>query len=149
MKIISFLAGVATGLLLSRSTGARMASARRGAGGARPAADRLWTGSGEGEGEFSVTPRTDAEIRDRIRSQVARTISHPEAVQVEVSGGCVTLRGQVQARDAILLMTEVQSTAGVTDVRNQLEMQGSLEEVLPAHGQPARRAAEEATSRMS
>lgn len=149
MKMISFLAGVATGVCLGRFGAARMAPARHAGAGADPAADGLATAGGEREVQAHVPSRTDAEIRDRIRSQMGRTISNPDAVQVEVSGGCVTLRGQVQAHDSILLMAEVQGTAGVTDVRNQLELQGSLADVLPADGQPARRAAEAATSHMS
>jgi osmotically-inducible protein OsmY len=150
VKLFSFLAGVATGILLSRSASSGRPPAGQVSNGAQNSAhDGLASARGEREWEAHVPPRTDAEIRERIRSQMARTLSQPEAIQVEVSGGCVTLRGQVQARDSILLLAEVQSTAGVTDVRNELELQGSLEDVLPAHGQPARRAAEQATSHMS
>lgn len=147
MKLFSFLAGVATGVCLSR-LGAPGTPSRNGQADT-PTDQGFANARGERDDGAHLPPRSDAGIRDRIRSQMARTLGNSEAIQVEVSGGCVTLRGQVQARDAILLLAEVQSTAGVKDVRNHLELQGSLEEVLPAHGQPARRSAEASTSHIS
>jgi osmotically-inducible protein OsmY len=142
MKLISFLAGVATGVLLTRSMAAPAVTA---AVAGRPAP------TGDREDATLTRPRSDEELRERICSRFGRTIGNPDAIQVEVSGGAVTLRGQVQARDSILLMTEVENTLGVTAVQNLLDIQGSLEGVAPAfmHDAPAVRAAEQATSRMS
>jgi len=160
MKIMSFVAGVATGVLLNqymtRSSGPARGPAMR------PAAQgdnlrRAAAGSARGlsgpERDYPThaPPQNDEQLRDRIRAQVARTIANPQAIEVEVSGGCVTLRGQVQARDSLLLMAEVENTAGVTSVQNQLDIQGSLDEIAPpmTRDKPAVREGERATSRMS
>lgn len=145
MKLISFLAGVATGMLLARSMAPPAAPAATAAVAAPPAS------TGDRVDPTLAPPRSDDELRQRICSRFARTIGNPDAIQVEVSGGAVTLRGQVQARDSILLMTEVETTLGVTSVQNLLDIQGSLAEVAPAfmHETPAVRAAEQATSRTS
>jgi hypothetical protein len=96
MKLLSFLAGVATGVLLTRSMasgGSTLAPARGRSLRADPSTD-------DRDDATLAPPRTDAELRDRIRARIARTIANPEAIQVDVADGCVTLRGQVQARDS-------------------------------------------------
>lgn len=161
MKMITFLAGVATGLLLARSgTGDALASRRSPRSTARTDSPRPAAGTGvagragagcEPDYPTHSPPRSDDELRERIRARVARTIHHPETIQVEVDHGCVILRGQVQARDAILLVAEVETTIGVTSVRNELEIQGALDEVAPpmTTDSAAVRAAERKTSHMT
>lgn len=140
MRWLTFLAGVATGLLLNSSMGRSGVAAGQQA---RPGARSGSSGNPGGGGARSQTlanvadldgarylpPRTDEQVRERILSQIRRTISNPDAIQVDVEGGCVTLRGQVQARDSVLLMAEVESTSGVVSVRNHLNIQGSLDEI--------------------
>jgi hypothetical protein len=149
MKMMSFLAGVATGVLLNQYLGRGATTSRQ--QGARLTGDSERNTASDENYPMRLMPRTDEQIRERIQSQVGRTIGNPEAVQVEVSGGNVTLRGKVQARDSILLMTEVESTTGVTSVQNLLDIEGSLDEVAPpmTRDKPAVRAAERATSHMS
>jgi osmotically-inducible protein OsmY len=147
MKLLSFLAGVATGVLLTRSMasgGSTLAPARGRSLRADPSTD-------DRDDATLAPPRTDAELRDRIRARIARTIANPETIQVDVADGCVTLRGQVQARDSILLMAEVEIAAGVKSVKNELDIPGSLDDVAPpmTRDKPAVRAAERATSHMS
>jgi hypothetical protein len=151
MRLITFLAGMATGAWLANT---------RSRTGALDFEPRTLNTSAAGRGALfgderdepgAALPGGDDYARERIRSLIGRTITNPQAIQVEVSGGCVTLRGQVQARDTILLMAEVQNTAGVTTVRNELDVQGSLEDVAPSppSDKPAQRQAERATSHMS
>ena len=158
MKLLSFLAGLATGILLSRSASAQTASTgvqSESSGANARGNDSVTRLNGapatgdEGDAFVQSTPESDEQLRNHIRAQFARTLSRPEAIEVEVRDGCVTLRGQAPATEAILLLNEVQTTAGVRDVRNALELQGSLADVLPAQGQPGRRGAEEASSHMS
>jgi len=158
MRLLTFLAGVAVGTLLAKRPGSADAMQRR----PRRATTEqdpatLAAGSAErGMGGDRDQPthslaRTDEQLRERILSQVQRTIRNPEAIQVDVRNGCVSLRGQVQAQDTILLMAEVENTAGVTSVRNELDVQGSLEDITRpiTRDRPAVRAAERATSHMS
>ncbi|MDB5914329.1 MAG: hypothetical protein JWP22_3004 [Ramlibacter sp.] len=163
MKLISFLAGVATGVLLTQS----MARARGGLATAGPSRSSASPGSskverrsgaafdlatgGERDYPTHAPPKTAEELRERIRGRVDRTIANPDAIQIEVTGSRVTLRGQVRARDVVLLMAEVESTAGVESVQNELEIQGSLKEVAPAMtvDSPAVREGERKSSHMS
>ncbi len=127
MRLLSFLAGLAAGLLL--------APAAR-----RPATDRRMPApamTGERDFPTHARPRNDAEITERIRSQLQRTIQSPQAVEVDVREGCVTLRGRVQARDVRLLLAEVDATAGVTEVRNELRIEGELPQVGATRQQAA------------
>jgi osmotically-inducible protein OsmY len=124
MTMLRFLAGVATGYLLHDYL------AR-----AHPRQT-----DGDADRPMNWMHRTDQQVRERITSQLGRTISNPDAVQVEVSRGCVTLRGSVHGRDAVLLMTEVENTAGVRSVRNELQIAGDL---------PAVRTGERATSQVA
>jgi hypothetical protein len=146
MKLMSFLAGVATGVLLTKSMAPGVATAPSRARGGR--ADEP---AGEREESTLAPPPTDEQLRDRIRARIGRTIANPEAIEVDVTDGCVTLRGQVQASDSVLLMTEVEIAAGVKSVKNELDIQGSLDEIAPpmTRDRPAVRAAEQATSHMS
>lgn len=158
MRLLYFLAGLAAGVMLAQDKAQAQAMGRRmGQRAGTGDTDDLRTAAGAGGAGGPSTggergypthaqPQSDGELRDRIRARMARTIGNPEAIQVEVSGGCVTLRGQVQARDLTLLMTEVENTAGVQEVRNQLEVRDA-----PVAGgqQPSGRVGEEATSRMS
>jgi osmotically-inducible protein OsmY len=158
MRLFTFLAGIAVGTLLSKrstSSGSMQRQPQRGAMQQEPrtlAAGSAERGlGGDNDQPTHLLARTDEQVRDRIRSQVQRTIRNPEAIQVEVQDGCVTLRGLIQAQDIFLIMAEVENTAGVTSVRNELDVQGSLEDVTApmTRDRPAVRAAERETSRMS
>ena len=157
MRTMTFLAGVAAGILLNQSLTARRQGARASAGGGmrlrgnRADIPRGLTTDSEESYPIRSLPRTDEQVRERIVSQLGRTISNPEAVQVEVKGGRVVLRGRAQARDSILLMAEVENTAGVTSVQNLVQFEGSMEDVSPGmtRDRPSVRAGELASSRMS
>ncbi|MBL0420597.1 BON domain-containing protein [Ramlibacter sp. AW1] len=161
MRLISFLAGVGAGLLMapyvSRASGTdRAQGLRRVANTGRSSASAGTSSSLDGratERDYPThsPPRSDDELRERICSRLGRTIHDPEAIEVDVRDGSVTLRGRVQARDTILLMAEIENTAGVKSVRNEMEILGSLEDVAPSmtRHRPAARAGEPATPRLS
>ena len=149
MKMMSFLAGMATGILLAQSMAGRREARPAGQEPRRSAGADTFRSSGpERDYPTHSPPRGDDELRDRICSRLQRTIANPDAIRVEVRDGCVTLRGQVQARDTILLMAELENTTGVASVRNELEILGSLEEVTspPKRGRSSARAGERAGS---
>jgi hypothetical protein len=126
MRLLTFLAGMAAGVLLARR-GMPAPSADPASAASRPAA----VPAGDRDFPTHAQPRTDAQITERIRSQLQRTVQQPQAIEVQVRDGCVTLRGRVQARDVRLLLAEVESTGGVAEVRNELQIQGTLAEPAP------------------
>jgi osmotically-inducible protein OsmY len=158
MKLIIFLAGIAVGTMVKRASSARAMHrhplpATTGQDPQALAGGSVERGVGGFDSEEPIQSlvRTDDQVRERITSRMQRTVQNPGAIQVEVKDGCVTLRGQIQAKDTILLMAEIEGTAGVTSVRNELDVQGSLEEIAPpmTREKPAVRAAEAASSHMS
>ena len=65
-------------------------------------------------------PTADARLRERVRSQLSEWISHPRAVEVEVTDGVVRVSGQVppsELQDFLLRLTGV---PGVRKVHNAL-----------------------------
>lgn len=146
MRLLTFLAGLAAGVLLAR----RGPSAPSCAAGVEPAG-RVGATTGERDFPTHAQPRTDAQITERIRSQLQRTVQEPQAIEVQVRDGCVILRGRVQARDVRLLLAEVEGTGGVAEVRNELRIQGAPAGPAPAvtRGRTAQSAAEPAAAHQS
>lgn len=62
----------------------------------------------------------DAVLVERIRSKMGRAVSHPGAIDVSVSSGCATLRGDVLQSELSDLMSTLYSLPGVRHVRNKL-----------------------------
>lgn len=155
MKIFSFLAGAAAGALAQRWMAARAiqpvrpAAPAYGAGRLRPAP--LPAPDDLADEPTHAPPQGDEQLRERIRSHLAGTIPAADAIEVTVSDGYVTLRGELPARDSALLMTQVQDIPGVERVDNKLSLLGSPDEVAPAmtRDAPGVRAGERARSHMS
>lgn len=63
----------------------------------------------------------DQVLTARIRSRIGRVVSHPHAVDVEVEGGCVTLRGPVLESEKSALVSTVKGMRGVEGVIDRLE----------------------------
>lgn len=58
-------------------------------------------------------PRSDAELRDRVRSALDRMVSHPGALHVSVEDGVVHLSGRLLALEREGLLAQVQHMPGV------------------------------------
>jgi hypothetical protein len=58
-------------------------------------------------------PRSDAELRDRVRSALGRMVSHPGALHVSVEDGVVHLSGRVLALEREGLLAQVARLPGV------------------------------------
>lgn len=58
-------------------------------------------------------PRSDAELRDRVRSALDHMVSHPRALHVGVEDGVVRLSGRVLALEREGLLAQVRRMAGV------------------------------------
>jgi CBS domain-containing protein len=72
---------------------------------------------------LSVFDRPDDEIRDQVREDIVETefALDPDALDVTVSSGIVTVTGRVESRTlAAALIEAVQHAEGVVDVRDRL-----------------------------
>ena len=67
-------------------------------------------------------PQSDDQLRERIRAQMGRWVSHPRAVQVEVQEGRVRLSGYVLRGEAHGLVENVHAMAGVRELQNDLQI---------------------------
>ena len=63
----------------------------------------------------------DARLLERIRARLGRVSSHPRAIEVEVQGGQVTLRGPILSAEVQDLLSAVAGARGVRSVINELE----------------------------
>jgi hypothetical protein len=98
----------------------------------------------------------DGTLTARARAKLGRVVSHPHAIEIETSGGVVTLRGPILDAEVPALLSAIGGIHGVTHVVNQLEvhenalgvpaLQGGRRpasgfDVLPANWSPATRVA--------
>jgi hypothetical protein len=60
-----------------------------------------------------LDPRSDAELRDRIRAALDRMVSHPRALHVRVEEGVVHLSGRLLASEREGVLAQVRQLAGV------------------------------------
>lgn len=65
-------------------------------------------------------PQSDAELRDRIQGRLGRLVSHPRAIQIQVSDGVVRLTGRVLAKECDGLLEQVQQMPGVRKLVNAM-----------------------------
>jgi hypothetical protein len=63
----------------------------------------------------------DAVLAERVRAQLGRAVSHPRAIEVEVTDGRVCLRGPVIEGEVPRLLSAVRSVRGVREVVSALE----------------------------
>jgi uncharacterized membrane protein len=78
---------------------------------------------------------SDEVVQARVHSRLGRIISHPHAIHVQVINGRATPRGPVLAHEIPALLAAVASTAGVTDVDNQLDVQENPGNIPALQGQ--------------
>lgn len=86
------------------------------------------------------TPPDDDILQARVRARLGRLVSHPHAVSVEASAGCITLGGPILAREQAALLADVARVDGVREVRDQLELHEHANGIpaLQGEGQVAR-----------
>jgi uncharacterized membrane protein len=65
---------------------------------------------------------SDEVLVERIRSELGRVTSHPHAIEVFVSQGCVTLSGYILASEEKRVLRYVSAISGVKNVENRLEV---------------------------
>src|SRR5215510_6022992 len=86
--------------------------------------NRAWGTVAEGRAAF-LEDRVrvdDAVLRERVRSILGFVVRKPSSINVEASGGRVTLTGPVLTDEVQQLINGVRSVRGVYDVENRLEV---------------------------
>jgi osmotically-inducible protein OsmY len=63
----------------------------------------------------------DAVLAERVRARLGRAVSHPRAIDVEVTDGRVCLRGPVMQAEVPHLLSAIQDVRGVREVVSALE----------------------------
>ena len=77
-------------------------------------------------------PRSDAELRDRIRDALDRMVSHPRALHVSVDNGVVRLGGRLLAKEREGVLEQVQRMAGVQKLVNAMTAHDDPQELARA-----------------
>jgi osmotically-inducible protein OsmY len=63
----------------------------------------------------------DAVLAERVKARLGHVVSHPRAIDVEVTDGCVCLRGPVMQAEVPHLLSAIQRVRGVREVVSALE----------------------------
>ena len=82
----------------------------------------LWGLLAEAQGALEGPIEHDDALSDRVRARLAWIVSRPEAVQVSVADGVVTLAGTVAAAEFDRLVSGVLRIRGVRDLNDQLDV---------------------------
>ena len=76
----------------------------------------------------------DAVLKERVRSILGFLVRNPSSINVEASGGCVTLTGPVLTDEVQQLVNGVRSVRGVYDLENRLEVHDKGDDVPGLQG---------------
>jgi uncharacterized membrane protein len=77
---------------------------------------------------------SDRVLRERVRSEMGRVVSHPHALRVTANQGRITLRGPVLEGEADELLRCVRAVPGVREVEDRLERHSSAEHISALQG---------------
>ncbi|MFN8419462.1 MAG: hypothetical protein U0528_09510 [Anaerolineae bacterium] len=106
-------------------------------GKAEYAADRMRGVVAEAKNQIVHPPVEDSILVEHIRAHLGRLVALPGAVEVEVIGGRVFLRGDVLASEVDPLLAHLQAMNGVRYITNELKTHQSVEEIVASrNGQP-------------
>jgi hypothetical protein len=100
----------------------------------RDLANRTRGFAAETRGWIAERAVDDERLLERVRARLGRVSSHPRAIDVEVQGGQVTLRGPVLSAEAQDLLSMAAGVRGVRSVINELEPHDSPEGVPALQG---------------
>jgi uncharacterized membrane protein len=104
------------------------------AGVARNARNRTAGVAAELRSRFQQDQAGDEILTERVRAAIGRAVSHPGAITVNAFEGRVTLSGHVLADELPQLIRRVGRVRGVNEVRNELEMHATAENVSGLQG---------------
>ena len=103
-------------------------------GAARDARNRTAGVAAELRSRFHQDQASDEILAERVRAAIGRAVSRPSAVTVNVFEGRVTLGGHVLADELPALVRRVGRVRGVSEVRNELEIHATAENVSALQG---------------
>jgi hypothetical protein len=83
---------------------------------------------------FERSTPDDEKLVARIRSEAGHLISHPRALRVEASGGCVALSGDILAEEVEPLVRAIWEVPGVTSVEHRLLVHEEAESIPSLQG---------------
>lgn len=78
-------------------------------------------------------PRSDAELRERVRAALDHMVSHPRALHVSVDNGVVRLSGRVLAAEREGVLEQVQRIPGVRRLVDTVTAHATLREATRPH----------------
>jgi uncharacterized membrane protein len=108
--------------------------------GARDVAHRMRGTLAAARSAYNGSSRvTDHVLAERVRTALGRAVSHPGAIEVTVSNGRVTLRGDLLADEFRQLMRVVRATHGVVAVEDKLSIHEDSRGVSALQGGRPRR----------
>jgi hypothetical protein len=84
-------------------------------------------------GRMHGDPRSDAELRERVRAALDHMVSHPRALHVSVEDGVVRLSGRVLAAERDGVLEQVQRIPGVRRLVNAVTAHATLAEATRSH----------------
>lgn len=82
---------------------------------------------------------SDAVLAARVRARLGFAVRHPGSVEVDVTGGRVTISGPVLADEAGRLLDRVARMRGVAEVHNRLQVHDRFDGVPGLQGEPSSR----------
>ncbi|RIK79480.1 MAG: hypothetical protein DCC67_10440 [Planctomycetota bacterium] len=88
----------------------------------RDAQNRLQGTVAEFRHAFQHDEPADDVLTARVRAKIGRYVSHPSAIDVDASGGRITMFGSVLARELDGLLAAVRSVRGVGEVQSALRV---------------------------
>jgi uncharacterized membrane protein len=71
---------------------------------------------------FSRREVPDEVLHDQIRARLGRVVSHPGALEVDVRGGYIHLRGPILSDEVDLVLSELCNVQGIRGISDQLEV---------------------------
>ena len=78
-------------------------------------------------------PRSDAELRERVRAALDHMVSHPRALHVSVDNGVVRLSGRVLAAERDGVLEQVERIPGVRRLVDAVTAHATLGEAIRPH----------------
>lgn len=88
------------------------------------------------EARSSIFPQrvSDEVLLGRVRARLGHVVSHPHAIEVQLSGGVATLMGPIYEDEVDELIDAIEEVHGIRSVTNQLEPHSRRERIPALQG---------------
>lgn len=88
----------------------------------------------EAKGKFSGEHVSDDTVRERVRAEMGRVVSHPSSIIATVRDGRVILSGPILERELEPFLSCVRSVRGVRDVDNRMDAHETADDIPGLQG---------------